>query len=106
MIKNVCAECGNNIEIEQPMEEEEEYKGEIDWGRTRMLENSTVSVCNICDPLSNWKRSVETEEPKECNELEPCIDKENCKDYMMFLEGGEEPPCIKLTAKELRLRGK
>ncbi len=59
MIKNVCAECGNNIEIEQPLDEEEGYEGEIDWGRARMLKSSTVSVCNICDSRSSWKRSTE-----------------------------------------------
>lgn len=62
MIENVCAECGNNIEIEQPLDEEEGYEGEIDWMRARMLKNSTVSVCNICDPRSSWKRSIEGEE--------------------------------------------
>lgn len=41
----------------------------------------------------------------QCNKLEPCEDTENCEDYIAFLEGAEEPPCIKLTAKELRLQG-
>jgi len=53
MIKNVCATCSSNIEVEQPIDEE----GDIDWMLVRMLKNSTVSVCNICDSKSSWKRS-------------------------------------------------
>jgi len=47
-----------------------------------------------------------TTENLKCDKLEPCADKDNCEEYRAFLEGADEPPCMKLTARELRLQGK
>lgn len=55
------------------------------------------------------KQGIDLEEEikkiqSKCNKLEPCKCKDQCTEYTAFLEGAEEPPCIKLTAKELRLQ--
>lgn len=55
-IKNKCVQCARDIEIPLPLDEDEGFEGEIDWMLARVLKNSTVSVCNTCDPMSHWKR--------------------------------------------------
>lgn len=45
-IHNVCSNCNHHIQIRRSR----------DLFLASCLQNSETAICNICDPLSSWKR--------------------------------------------------
>ena len=46
MVRNICIKCSREVWVKSPS----------DHAMTQMLKESDIVVCNICDPVSGWRR--------------------------------------------------